>query len=315
MNPSKDTVIAFLQSNSTRNDSWLLQYISAFIDGDHGLMEEVQDEVVFHCRLVLACAKMAHEDGLRQKPFSLFLGNSFSVDHAFTLGGTALALCYDVMANAMTTEEVDTVRSALAAITKGRRSWGMDLPARRIQSNWSGYHGDLLAMTCVIEGEPGHDSKVQQVYGELMQNYVNYGFYKSGHPVEDSYALNVGLREGSIALVALARRGQNLFRHPSIKKMWRDWMPLALHPDPSGCIYGGPSGSELIYCTSVTVAKYMFPTDPSIDFVYRHYMYAYTQPLTHLRFLSYDFCIYSYLQDVLSSLHLYSASIFYISLL
>jgi hypothetical protein len=262
----------FLGADPSRNDAWLLTFIKGFLTDDLDLMNEVQSEVLFHARLVLACAELARSEGLKGKPFNLFQDNGFNVDHAFTLGGASFALCYDIMASRMTGEEASVVRKSLSVATKGRRSWGMGLPARRIQSNWSGYHGDLLAMACVIEGEEGHDEKVVEIFSELMLNYANHGFFNSGHPVEDAYALNVGLREGSISLMALARRGLNLFRHPNIQQVWRHWMPLALHPDSSGCIYGGPSGSDLIYCTSVVVAKYMYPKDATVDFVYRHYM-------------------------------------------
>jgi hypothetical protein len=127
-------------------------------------------------------------------------------------------------------------------------------------------------MAAAIEGEEGYDSKLAPLYADLMQNYLSFGFYDSGHSVEDAYAMNVGLREGSLALLAMARRGENLFRHPHYARLWRKWMPLALHPDSSGCIYGGPSGSDLIYCTSVVVAKFVYPQCPTVDFVYRHYM-------------------------------------------
>lgn len=75
-----------------------------------------------------------------------------------------------------------------------------------------------------------------------------------------------------MALVAMARRGFNLFRHPNYKKIWSSWMPFALEPQRTGELYGGSSGSTLPYPTSFCVAKYAFPQDPVIDFVYRRYM-------------------------------------------
>lgn len=75
-----------------------------------------------------------------------------------------------------------------------------------------------------------------------------------------------------MALVALARRGFNLFKHPHYMALWRNWMPLALHPETTGNIYGGSSGSHMPYATSAIVAKFMFPKCNTIDFVYRHLM-------------------------------------------
>lgn len=73
-----------------------------------------------------------------------------------------------------------------------------------------------------------------------------------------------------MALLALARRGFNLFKHPHYMALWRKWLPLALLPDTSGNIYGGSSGSHTPYATSAIVAKFMFPKCDTIDFVYRH---------------------------------------------
>lgn len=75
-----------------------------------------------------------------------------------------------------------------------------------------------------------------------------------------------------MALLAMARRGLNLFRHPNYRKLWTQWTPFALEPHRSGEIYGGSSGTALIYPTSFCVAKYVFPQDPVVDFVFRHYM-------------------------------------------
>lgn len=67
----------YLCADPARNHSWFLVYIKAFIEGNHELMEEVQGEVVFHCRLILACAKLAEEENLTEKPFNLFRDYGF----------------------------------------------------------------------------------------------------------------------------------------------------------------------------------------------------------------------------------------------
>ena len=40
---------------------------------------------------------------------------------------------------------------------------------------------------------------------------MRVGFYASGYPIEDSYGPDLGLREGSRGLIALARQGVNEF--------------------------------------------------------------------------------------------------------
>jgi hypothetical protein len=72
----------------------------------------------------------------------------------------------------------------------------MGFPSRRIQSNWSGYHGDLLVMWATIEGEEGFDRAAYNSFAAMMYNFFEFGVYESGHSVEVAYALNICLREG-----------------------------------------------------------------------------------------------------------------------
>jgi hypothetical protein len=76
-------------------------------------------------------------------------------------------------------------------------------------------------------------------------------------------------------MIALARRGHNFFRHPRYKKMFTQWMPFGLGPRRGGVFYGGSSGSDFGYPTSTIIAKFIFPQDPVIDFVYRHFLKDY----------------------------------------
>lgn len=155
------------------------------MENDNETKSKVIGQVVFHAKLVVQCAELAQSKKLKSKPFDLFGNSTFTVGHAFTLGGCGFALCYDIMAPSMSPDQVAVVRKALSVSSSGRVSWGMDLPSRRISSNWAGYHGDLYVMCAAIEGEEGFDRNVFDGYSDLMHKYLTFGFYESGHPVED----------------------------------------------------------------------------------------------------------------------------------
>lgn len=185
-NPSRKTVERFLVEDAARNDAWLLSFIYSFITQDDALMRDAVEAVVFYARVIINSEHIAKKENLKQKPFHIWHSDSFNVGHSFMLGGTAFAACYDLMWHQFSTEQVETVRKALSLATSGRRSWGMGFPARRTQSNWSGYHGDLYAMTAAIEGEDGFDREVFDLFEGLMLNFVSFAIYDSGHPVEVS---------------------------------------------------------------------------------------------------------------------------------
>jgi hypothetical protein len=273
--PSQDTVEKFFTEDATRGDIWLTCFIHGFRNGDQSLMDNVKDSILFYARIIIASSEIARGKNVRTKPFHIWHTKDFTVQISALLGSSGYATCYDIMYNFFTPGDAAIVRKSIALGAEGRRSWGMGFPTRRIQSNWSGYHGDLLVMCAAIEGEEGFDSKVYNEFADLMNNFFQFGIYDSGHTVEDAYAINLSLREGSYAMLALARRGYNFFRHPRYKKLITEWMPFGLEPHGSGLFYGGSSGSDFTYPTSVIIAKYMFPQDPVVDYVYRHFLTDY----------------------------------------
>jgi hypothetical protein len=275
LQPSRETVESFFTEDASRGETWLIAYVQGFRNNDHVLMDGVVETVVFYARIIIASQKLAHDEDLRTKPFHIWHTKAFNLPISFLLGTSGYAACYDILYNSFAPADAATVRQAIALGAAGRRSWGMGFPARRIQSNWSGYHGDLLVMWAAIEGEEGFDREAYNSFADMMHNFFEFGVYESGHTVEDSYALNLCLREGSYAMLALARRGYNFFRHPRYKKMITQWMPFGLEPQRDGVFYGGSSGSDIIYPTSAIIAKFMFPQDPVIDFVYRHFLTDY----------------------------------------
>lgn len=213
--PTDGTIRDFFMIDETRNTGLLGTLVWSFIEFDEALMMRVKDMVVFYCRVVTASREFALENEVMEKPFAFWHTKKWDVESPWLAGGSSFALMYDLLFNHMSEDERSIVRHSIALCCKGRKSWGVNWPARRIQSNWAPYNSQIYVMQSAIEDEEGFDDEVHSSYENLMIHYMDFGFHESGHPVEDAYAINLGLREGSYCMLAMARRGLNLFNHPS----------------------------------------------------------------------------------------------------
>lgn len=271
-NPSRKTLDEFFRKDEARNNYFLTSYIHGFATNDTDLQNMVKEMVLWYATVLTKACEMARSQNIQEHPYNYWHNTFSDMQTSWLFGGGPYALLYDFLFNSMNPEEQSLVRKSISLCISGRRAWGMGAPARTIQSNWAPYHGDLLVLALAIEGEEGEDREVVTLFQDLMVHYMDYAVYDSGHPIEDAYAPNLALREGSGAFLVMARRGFNLFRHPHYVRIFKKWMPYALEPHKSGGVYGGSSGSALVYPTAFFVAKFMFPKDPVIDFVYRKYL-------------------------------------------
>lgn len=212
---AEDVVDKFFKADPGRNMGMLGAYIYGFVYDDREISEKAKKAALLHARVVLRSRKIAIEKNLTKKPYHVWHGNMWDLQVGDLFGGTSYALLYDLMFAELSDDERSLIRNSIAAATKGRRGWGMEFPTRRIQSNWASYHSDLLILSAAIEGEEGYDSEVYSMFSDLMAHYMDYAFHESGHPLEDGYALNLGFREGCVCFYVMARRGHNIFNHPS----------------------------------------------------------------------------------------------------
>lgn len=183
-------------------------------------------------------------------------------------GGETFALSYDFLYNDMTPEQRDLCRKALALATRDLVTWGMGMPPGRCVSNWVSYHGALPVMYWAIEGEDGFDNEGLQRYLNAFQSWFDACLYPDGGGNEDGYMANTGLREGTLTMIAWARRGNNLFRHPGYRAYWR-WMVQSLVPSPSGS-QGVPyaCNSAAPYESMPTLSRWAMPGDPLVNYYF-----------------------------------------------
>lgn len=214
---------------------------------------------------------------------------AFNLQVIWRNGGVGTALAYDMLYNDMTVAQRDQQRRGLVIGTDGWNFHGgadtnpVGLDGNAV-SNHYGYQGDMLVMMAAIYGEEGWSQASWDQGVKVMQNYVRVGFTPAGYPIEDSYGPDLGLREGSRGLIAMARQGVNEFTtNPS--EMYNIGVAVAhdIEAVPNGSLIGGESGGNYalspsspsgenpnaLYPTFFIAWKHLYPDDPTIDHLYR----------------------------------------------
>lgn len=265
--PTLAQVNAHWTNNEGRNIAFLLGALDAVLEDSAPLKQVMIDAVTNYGRLVNASQQLlpTHSDWSR---------NAWNLGVAGRAGGTGFALAYDLLHNDMTTAQRDIVRSAIANATAGRRSWGMEFEPGRAYSNWYMYNLNLVPMVLAIEGEDGYDAQVYDLAVQAAQDYFDHSVYPSGANFEDMYS-TLALREGSEAMMAMARRGDNFFEHPHYRAMLK-WASQSLNPFPTtandgGGFVGHASGGGQSFPNFWVAAKHMYPDSPVVDYAWDHY--------------------------------------------
>ena len=186
-------------------------------------------------------------------------------------GGTSFALSYDFLFNDMTPEQRNVCRQALATATKDLVSWGMGFPKGRAVSNWYTYHGELGVMLLAIEGEEGFDKARYEMFTQMMHNWFDVSLYPDGGGNEDGYQANTGLRESTFSMIAMARRGDNLFRHPNYLPYFK-WMVYSLIPgEHRGLTVSYACNAASPYESMPTLSRWAVPGDALVNYYFRQY--------------------------------------------
>lgn len=280
LNPSDEEILKYFVASEGRNQVWGIGSLTAVLNGDEELLATMKKIIANYARILLASKERAVGGKVEgrtgeelNKRFNLWKHNGFDVGVSFTLGAAGYALSYDVLYNDMSEEERSLVRSAIAAATRGRVSYGNGMPRGYAVSNHYGYHGDLAALLAAIEGEKGFDGEAWEGIVQVLRDYWEVGFTPLGVCHEDGYGPNLGLRAGSRGLMVLARRGYNIFATEKFRN-YLDYVAMEYDPYPGGHLNGGASGGpyDELYPTSTLISRYMYPENVAANFNYRHLM-------------------------------------------
>jgi hypothetical protein len=142
-----------------------------------------------------------------------------------------LGLALDFSGKWMSAADKDSMRRFIAKATYGKRAYGQDAPVRFRDVNWVTWDLPHYLALLAIEGLEGFDAEADAANRETVRAFCDWGIDDSGVVYESNGKTPGGLQFQFLSMVALARRGENLFGHPHFRKFLR---AQVLMTSPSG---------------------------------------------------------------------------------
>jgi hypothetical protein len=121
----------------------------------------------------------------------------------------------------MTPEQKHAMQRIIAKATYGFRSYGQDGPVRFRDVNWVAWSFSHFLAVATLEGLPGFDPEAYASGAESVRAYCDWGIDDAGVIFESTGKNGPALQFQFLSMVALARRGENLFGHPHWRKLLR----------------------------------------------------------------------------------------------
>jgi hypothetical protein len=177
-----------------------------------------------------------------------------------------LGLAYDFSATWMTEEQKALMRRIIRKAVGGRRGYGQDGPIRTRDVNWVTGDLTIFLANLAIEGEEGFDREIHELGLDTVRAFLEWGIDKHGLPFEPNGETGGGFEFQVLSMVALARRGENMFGHPH----WRKLMEAQVQcTAPNGEVTAsrGTWGGRPLDRQTVTTFKVFYPQDKCVDFL------------------------------------------------
>lgn len=185
-------------------------------------------------------------------------------------GWPNLPYAYDLAFKFMTPEQQKTTRDVLSLLTKGRYSLGMELPSHWRNWNFIGLSLYEAIFSLAIEGEEGYDPRVYRRSVEVLRDYLAYSINPSGMAHESVGYHSAGMSHASFVMIAMANRGDNFFTQSHYRAQLDGWYLQTLEPYGGEWVSDGDLGNFPVSTEPLMVAKYFYPTDTKLDFVYQN---------------------------------------------
>jgi hypothetical protein len=180
-----------------------------------------------------------------------------------------LGYCYDFIYNYMSDEQRNNVRRVISKSTYGRIMHGMDLPAHFRYWNWMSCGTCFILLALAIEGEEGYDERIYSRGIELMRDYITYGYSKKGSSTEAVGYTAFGWVWGIETMIAMARRGDNLFFHSHFNEI-KNWHLNTMQPWGKEWLSRGDGGNGGPGIHFMQAMKYFYPEDKVIDYLWHN---------------------------------------------
>lgn len=142
-----------------------------------------------------------------------------------------LGLALDFGGKWMTDEQKEIMRRVIVKATYGRRPYGQDSTVRFRDVNWVAWDLPHYLALVAIEGLPGVDPEGMQSDRETVRAFCDWGVDENGVVYESNGKTPGSLQFQTLSMIALARRGENLFAHPHWRKFLEGQVQMT---SPSG---------------------------------------------------------------------------------
>ncbi|MEI6751871.1 MAG: hypothetical protein WCK78_01765 [Paludibacter sp.] len=178
-----------------------------------------------------------------------------------------LAFSLDFAGKYMMPEQRKFMQTLIAKVTYGRRTGGGDGPRHAWRDiNHVTWHLTHHITMATIEGLDGFDPEAYTSGCELTRDFLEWGIDKNGQMFESNGKSGGGWQFEFLALVVQARRGDNLFGHPHLRKMLQA-QTYTTSPNGKESLSSGTWGGTPFSLQGVTELKAFFPNDRNADFL------------------------------------------------
>ena len=183
-----------------------------------------------------------------------------------------MGMAYDFIYNWMTPTQKQFLHDELVTISAWQDNYGTFNNADYSRSNWATFSYwtfDLMS----LESETGFNNLKYKGLYRSVRNFMTNGYFDSG-------AIFEGEGKSLMALDAVATYDrvatkyglQPLSQHPVIENHFGNFTALSVLPTQTNFVLFdiiGGMGKDLCTPLDVVMAKYYYPNNPKIDFVYR----------------------------------------------
>jgi hypothetical protein len=195
-----------------------------------------------------------------RKPDPVGLHNSFDSN---------LCLAYDFIAPWMKEEQRAPVRQFIAKMMNGIHIFTWDMPPRWRMWNWAALHVYQGWGSLAIEGEPGFTSQLWDEARTVVRDVGRYNVHPSGALTEDLTYFTLGFEGTGLVMEAMAKRGEQEIWSTSNVSRLKYHLLNQLYPW-GGEFQSHADGTGSGFYTSFAIWKFMYPTDPIIDYTWRN---------------------------------------------
>ena len=142
-----------------------------------------------------------------------------------------LGLALDFAGKWMTDEQKEIMHRVIVKATYGRRPYGQDSTVRFRDVNWVTWDLPHYLALVAIEGLPGVDPEGMESDRETVRAFCDWGVDENGVVYESNGKTPGSLQFQTLSMIAMARRGENLFAHPHWRKFLEGQVQMT---SPSG---------------------------------------------------------------------------------